>query len=252
MYYRKLYKILVAPQEEWQWGAFGYETWCKWDGIARSETAAIAYKDPCLLSASWDLLQPSVRRRWPIELDSPLDMNPPPGKKKYGNVRRMTRDPYIMGVCAEYFIGNPKFTTLYKMPFHIRRPHIEAWKKYLATKKRSWKWIYEKLAFLSLLISSNKIFVLHLAAWMAYAADSDKMKKEIRKHVPEWNFMILALCGVYIRDNVDYINYRSKIRYQWTDETKMEDSEWCNESWYLPEGEQYYLDKDILEWVLNR
>jgi len=213
------------------------------DCIYRSAYAAMAYGDFRLVWNCLHLCDGKIR--WPVRLGEPS--------------KRMTRDPYIITICAAYLLdasydsqpeyGIDKIKSYLKIPWYLYRPHVWAWRKYLITGSEKWKRRYERRAILGLKISKNRMFSLCLEAWMAYVADSDKVKLEVWFKSPTWNKLISILCCSEIEPDLkivfeDYItNYRPKDRNQWTE------SKWRNDGYYTGE---YKIDKDILTYLLNK
>jgi hypothetical protein len=83
---------------------------------------------------------------------------------------------------------------------------------------------------------------------MAYTAGSMKAKDALFLHILKWNHLQCAMVfgppkhEPYVSE---IKNYSSKKGYQWTGHS------WKDKD-YLPEGEIYYLDKDILNFIIDR
>ena len=90
------------------------------------------------------------------------------------------------------------------------------------------------------------MFAKHLASWMAFTADSKKIKDELWPLLPHWNYLLKQLTN-HPRANLDtpFIEaYRSKRRYQWEREAWMDFD-------YLEEYDPIKLDKAILDRVIE-
>jgi len=234
--------VLLETAEAWALERDGFDSEGKWDCIFRSALGAIAYNDFDMMHKCKSLL--ADRKRWPDELNHPLDW------QKQG---RMTRDPYIMTICAVTQILHyyrTRYIKEIKIPFRLYSPSIWAWRRYLITGKGKKWWEFLELINLKF---SHKVFALHLLAWRAYAAESDRVKRAIWPHIPLHNTLLKALCRtVYTRESDGYYQkaldeYQPRIRNYWTSET--EDAKNLP---FSDEDEQFPLDKDILNFVLNR
>ena len=216
------------------------------DSIVRSAYAAMAYRNLGLLQGCKMLCV--TRKRWPDELGKPS--------------KRMTRDPYIMTICAIALLTGQVTAKLVDetiIPFFsggrmLYRPHLWAWRKYLITGEEKWKRRYERRAILGLKLSKNRMFSLCLEAWMAYAADSDKVKRAVLNRSPFWNYLITILTAhdrsygftkgaILSFMGIEASLYKPKERNQWTEET------WRDTGYY--DGE-FQIDKDILTYLLER
>ena len=235
--------VLLETAEAWALERDGFDSEGKWDCIFRSALRAIAYNDFDMMHKCKSLL--ADRKRWPDELNHPLDW------QKQG---KMTRDPYIMTICAVTQILHyyrTRYIKEIKIPFRLYSPSIWAWRRYLITGKGK-KW-WESLELCGLKIGKNRVFSLHLVAWRAYVAESDRVKRAIWPHIPLHNTLLKALCRtVYTRESDGYNQkaldeYQPRIRNYWTSET--EDAKNLP---FSDEDEQFPLDKDILNFVLNR
>ena len=236
--------VLLESAEQWALERDGFDSEGKWDCIFRSALGAIAYNDEDLLTSCWFYLR--KRRRWPRELDHALDWQDP---------KRMTRDPYIMYYCAEFLVNESidfcrrDIIRGVKIPFRLYSPSIWAWRRYLITGKGKKWWEFLELINLKF---SHKVFALHLLAWRAYAAESDRVKRAIWPHIPIHNTLLKALCRtIYTRESDDYYQkaldeYQPRIRNYFTAEYE--------EAVRLPfsdKDEEYKLDLDILKFVIT-
>ncbi len=275
-YFYKKHGVILARSPQWQIDLYGFAPDGIGDCIFRTAIMAIAKYDHDMLHTCVTLLDDPIR--WPYLLDPPKVK----GKKPYRSQKYMTRDPYIMTFCAMYLLteGPTCHLKALSMPWYTHRPYLKSWIKYLvATGDRNsstdkvdkLKCRYERLMLrlirwgdktkdIRLFVEKYKLlrwtrhqfgihgYSLHLWAWMAYTAASSRVKDKLIYHIPHWNFLLLALIvgppthEPFIRNVRNYI---SKRVYQWTRE------QWIDGA-YLPAGEKYYLDKDILNWVLNR
>ena len=211
------------------------KSWGEWDCIFRSALGAMVYDDFELMRKCKQLLED--RERWPKEISKPS--------------KRMTRDPYIMTICAYTQILDtymPRYVSETKIPWYLYRPHVWAWRKYLITGDPKWKRRYERRAILGLKISRNRMYSLHFEAWMAYVAKVNDVMFVIEHKYspPEWNLLLWMLIGgsypERLVDRAEVEAYKPKDRNQWTEET------WRETGYY--DG-PYQLDKDILTYILN-
>ena len=231
----KRYGVILEEGQDWQPEGWLGQNDCGF----RTALAAIAYDDFGLMCRCKKLLQ--AKERWPKELETPS--------------KQMTRDPYIMTICAYTQIlidytpryNTPRYTEETKIPWYLYRPHVWAWRKYLITGSAKWKRRYERRAILGLKLSRNKVFALHLDAWMAYVADSDKVKVKLWRYIPSWNYLLESLTGKYPRFCFTEVadSYTPKIRYAWS----METQEYKATKGY---SGPYQIDKDILTYILNK
>ena len=251
MYYRKLHGFLVAPQQPWQWRQMeedhgvSFEAWGKWDGGWRSAIAAMVYGDYDMLEVVADCLV--AGRRWPVGLDHPED---------FQDVYKVTRDPHNMFWCAAYLMDRKQFIKVTPMPFWRRSPHTQAFRRWLLNPTRFNKWVYERFELINLRFR-HKMFSLSLAAWRCYVVDSDRCKHALHNHKLGWyhkdgyqvNWLLLALTDTdgYLKEHWSktIAAYKSRNRFQWGEDV------WRPGD-LLPYGEQYYFDKDTLNFVLDR
>ena len=250
MYYRKMYQQLYAPQTDYQAGVYGYECWGKWDGLWRSALQAIIEDSHEIIQTNIALIKQD--RRWPVEMDDPRD------RKVYGNVHRFTRDPMTMTICAItqiYHHYEVRYLKEVKYKWYTYSPVTHAWRKYLITGSEKWKRRYERRELFNLKWLKHKMFSLNLSAWMAYVAESEKVKiKLFWEHIPVWNLLLIALTknSAWLSEaefETRCDNYKPKIRYQWCEKEQMEKMEWFDDSWYLDEDDPVKLDKDILTYI---
>jgi len=267
---------MLAQSPKWEEDLYGFAPDGIGDCIFRSAIAAMAYYDHDMLSICATLLNDGIR--WPYLLDPPTIS----GKKRYRSQKSLTRDPFIMTWCAKYNLteGSTYHLRALRMPWWLYRPYINSWVRYLVAtgdrnstleeseklKKRFeghmlrllWWGVHtrgirafvEKYRLLRWTRSRFGLpgYSLHLFAWMAYTAGSNRLKDKLVFLLPHWNLLLWALV-VGPPTHEPYISevkeYRSRKGYQWTAEDQHEDD-------YLPEYESCYLDMDILEWVINR
>ena len=219
----KKYGVILEEGQPWQPGGWLGQNDC----IFRSSLWSIASGED--LPVLWSLL--FLRKRWPEEISPPS--------------RRMTRDPYIMYYCYLALYDKKEWIYHLTIPLRLYSPSVWAWRKYLITGSAKWKRRYERRAILGLRLFKYKVFARHLEAWMAYVADSDKVKGNLtfnkyryKEYFAPWNYLINALCGISFLSD-----YTPKIRYAWSMET---------EDYYKTPAYSgpYQIDKDILNYVL--
>lgn len=251
-YYYFKYGVLLHKGDEWQKDLYGYDPEGKGDCIFRTAIYAITKQDPEILNSLALLLKKRIR--WPEDLNNDSDIKNPifsylyklkKYKPRYRSPRSITRDPYVLFYTACYFLDREDFIRTINVPWWLMRPDLFFWMRWLRTGKR--KKSYEFWASLSLDISlafGMKNFALHLAAWMAYVIDSEKIKRKLIPFISHWNHLLKVLANhpLLHLDELFIENYISKEGYQWAAD------EWLNTS-HLCKDEISHLDKDILEWA---
>jgi len=276
-YFYEKYGVILARSEPWQIEKYGFPPEGLGDCIFRTALTAIAHYDHKLLDKCVSLLQ--ERKRWPDLLDPPRR----PIRQGYRRKNRMTRDPFIMTFCAMYLLteGSTSHMRKLRVPWYINRPYLKNWVRYLLTtcdryqshkdcekyliryerqlnrliwwgsktqdiklwvEKRSWlRWTRHRFGIHG--------YSLHLWAWMVYTAgDGATLSSKVLQYVPHWNtllWLLFAGSSPHFHFISGARRYRSKKGYQWTREN------WIDKD-YLPAGEKYYLDKDILDWVFKQ
>ena len=159
----------------------------------------------------------------------------------------VTRDPYIMLICAIYWHQYEMIQDL-KVPWLINRAPLYWWKKYLENPTRFNKEKYEDSAIRNIdwsMAFGYHAYVKHLNAWMAWIAKSEKVQEKIKPLVPEWNGLLKLLCGEHTLTQEDIDNFKPMKGYIWNASTFD----------YLPDrlepGEIIYMDKAILQFVFD-
>jgi hypothetical protein len=214
----------------------------KGDCLFRTAQFAMFEFDFRMLERCGDLLL--WRRRWPEDLDHPDGLKAE-HRKPYG-FRSMTWDPYLMFYCASIVLEREQFLYSINPPWYVWRPTRAAWLKYVRSGKRFWKRLWEITETIAQW-HNTPAYTWYLTAWMAYMADSSKIKKILGKKVPHWNYCIRQLIHHPLRD-LDYrfiTTYKPAKGFQWQKE-KWSDRE------LLPEDQERYLDLDSLVYVQTR
>lgn len=251
--------LLRAHSPDWEIRRDGEASDGIGDLIGRSAKAALAYNDPTMLKSCINLLKKGMR--WPDSM-SPKNMARNRldhqwskwmhklGKQKYVKCRpqgSITRDPYVGVICAcQLMPGFWQSIRTLKIPWYLNRPDLYFWKRYL--EKGKYKRQYEWWALLGL-NKKTPVFVLYHIAWMAYVADSEKIKDKLFKYLPHWNILLRVLCVGLAIPWEHTEDYRAKSNYQWQRpkwDTPPEDS-----IYYLDKDDAYKLDKDILDYVVK-
>jgi len=275
-YFYKKAGVILARSSKWDIEQYGFAKDGIGDCIFRTAIASMAYNDHSLVNKCKELLQDRIR--WPNLLDPPKIK----GKESIRSQRSMTRDPYIMTYCAMYFLTEGPTLNLHgiRMPWWLYRSYLSNWKKFLVaacdpncSRKEFNKyrprferqlarlvWWGNKTEPIRINVEKSKFlrwtrhvfgihaYSLHLWVWMAYTAGSTKAMDILWPYVPKWNHLLCAMIfgppthEPYVSDVEDY---KSKKGYQWTGHV------WKDKD-YLPEGEKYYLDKDILNFIIDR
>ena len=238
----------------------------KGDCIFRTAMYAMIKQDENTLYTLTGLLH--CGRRWPRGLDHPGDhkhmiiswLTGPVHHNKtlkkwiphprYRSSNSMTRDPYIMVYCAAYMMNRPELVDCLKVPWYLRRPDLMAWVKYLRTGKHKHKRRYERWSMATLWMApvfGLPGYTLHLMAWMAWVAKSQKIQQELKIFTPHWNYLVKQLIHhplAYL-DEIMMNGYLSREGYLW------KESEHITGLSYPPltAGEICYLDRDIMNYV---
>ena len=247
--------MMLARSPQWEYDDYGFYPDGIGDCIGRSSKAALVYNNPEMLQKCVDLLK--AGKRWPSILSPP---RPHPkkllgAKKRYRRQSSITRDPIIGVICSLWLMPMSNTAHEYKWKPKIKditirwwqnRPDLYHWKKYLETGKQRHKRKYEWWAKI-ILTKYTPIYVLNHMSWMAYVADSDKMKTKLLHYIPEWNYLLIALCDPIEWDMSDYKDTSGN---PWSHPIKIEPP--VNSHFYLDEDDQYKLGKDSLYWVLVR
>jgi len=240
-----LHHIWKWQEEEWRQDYKG-----KGDTLFATFIYAMAKYKPANFLAAHKLLKEG--NRWPDSLNHPTDCQGPLAEKlrkiiykenRYRYQKWITRDPIIMHDACAVMIGYEAYIPKIKIPWYTWRPNIFFWRKYIMTHNPIYKTLYEWTT-----VIPRKMYAKHLCGWQAYIADSEKIKKKLRRTIPSWNLLLLYLTDHPLRSDREADNYRSKKRYQWCW------SEWIDyerESDYL-DGQSIQLDKDILNYVKSR
>ena len=270
-HFHKQFGMIVARSPQWARDIYKFESWEKGDTIFLSVLIAIATKDRQMLLRCVDLL--NARRRWPTELDNYNDASNLfieyldqaltwynkrasrtnwvpiiPWRKRYRYVKGMTRDPYTMVIVAwEILMEGP---CPVKVPFLIQRPSFYFWVRYMKTKRKWQRTVYDFL----LTISNNSkkpMFALHLNCWRAWIAESTSAKEALLPHIPDWNHLLRLLVdhplNYLCMDRME--NYKAKSGYAWTDSRFFIPPE--DSRFYLNDTDEIKIDKQILDWLIK-
>ena len=209
------------------------------DLLFRSALFALARRDYRLLFSCYKLTK--QRKRWPDGLGFPT-------AEEHRNQNRMTRDPYWVFWAACFLMNKPHYIEATKPPWSIWRPHFTAYRKFCITRDEKYKRRYEFWQGVSNFLSFNKepafsVFLDCLAAW---AIDSTKVQVRVMKNVPEWN-----LCCRQLIIHPDWLKDREKVEAYLPREGFLWQSETFKDDRRLPLDQEYYLDKDLLDFVFN-
>ncbi len=243
--------MMLARSPQWEYDDYGFYPDGIGDCIGRSAKAALVYNKPEMLQKCVNLLK--AGKRWPVMLSPP-----PPhperlwgAKKRYRRQSSITRDPIIGVICSLWLMP---YSSNYQWKKQIKdikirwwqnRPDLYYWKKYLETGKAKHKRKYEWWAKLNITRYTPNYTLNHMA-WMAYVADSDKMKEKLLDYIPDWNYLLIALCDPIEWEMGDY---KAKSGYQWSHPGWIIPPE--DSHYYLDEEDEYKLDKDVLNWVIK-
>ena len=265
--------MMLARSPGWSKDIYGFDPNGIGDGNGRSSVAARIYGLPEMLQQNVDLLK--AGKRWPDELGT-YKTNPHIARnildyewcklmhklgqrdfRKYRSQGSITRDPIIGVICSLYLMKDRVYSEWknqikdIKIRWWQNRPDLYHWKKYLETGKAKHKHKYEWWAKLNI-TWFTPVYALNHMAWMAYVAESDKVKKELWKRIPYWNYLLRELTNHPLNHLhkllVEY--YLAKSGDQWSHPiwiTPPDDSHF-----YLDEDDQYKLDKDELNYITNR
>lgn len=195
----------------------------------------------------------------------------------------MTWDSYILAYCAMYLMseGSTHQIQQLKLPWYLHRSYINNWKKYLVTtgdgtssledsdkylKKYErqltrliqWgintQWIQDFVKKFRWMKWTQHRFGIHnygllLWAMMEYTIDHrSKASAQILYLVPKWNlFLLTRMIG---HPNLTTF-YEGSSEYRPMKGFQRTMDEWLEKD-YLPPGQKYYLDKDILDWIVKR
>jgi len=268
----KEHKVILALTPQWARELFKFESWEKGDTIFLSAIVAMATGDKQMLLNLVDLLR--QRRRWPRELDHYNDAPSMfiqyldqlltwynrrasrtnwvpiiPWKKRYRCVKGMTRDPFTMVIVA-WEVLEMEGPCPVKVPFLIQRPAFLFWVRYMKTKRKWLRDVYEFFAILG--DSPNKpMYAKHLNCWRAWVAKSTAMQYTLSSHIPDWNHLLRLL----VNHPINYLcmdrmqGYKAKNGYAWTDEKYMAPPK--DSRFYLDEEDTIKPDKQILDFIMN-
>ena len=260
--------MMLARSPEWEEDQYGFPPDGLSDTEGRSAEAARIYGFPEMLQKCIDLIK--ARKRWPDELGT-YKTNPNIAQniidyewcklmhklgqkdfRKYRSQYSITRDPIIGIICSLYLMKDRAYSEWknqikdIKIRWWQNRPDLYHWKKYLETGNRRHKSKYEWWAKLGL-SKRTPVYVLNHMAWMAYVAESNKMKNKLLPYVPNWNYLLIAICDFFEWEMSDYKDTSGN---PWSHPVKIEPP--TNSHFYLDEGDQYKLGKDSLNWVIDR
>ena len=220
----------------------GKHTKGKRDVLFRSSLFAMARRDYRLLFNCYTLIK--QRRRWPKIMDSLAS-------ERTISPFRMTRDPYWAFWAASYLMNKPHYIEATKPPSYTRTPSFMAWRRYLITREEKYKRRYEFWSRVSNFLSFGKepafsVFLDCLAAWVV---DSYKLQGKLHKRIPEWNLCCrqLTLHPDWEKDGPKIEAYRPQEGFLWQSEVYYDNR-------LLPEDQEYYMDKELLDfvWDTNR
>jgi hypothetical protein len=216
----------------------------KGDLAFRSAHYAMVKKDYLMLERLADLLMKPARR-WPTTMDH--RDGPKYEHRKAEGFRSMTRDPYIIFYAACVEMDRKQFIEVVKPPWYIFSPSFNLWRRYLITGRRGYFKAYEWTARVGLALNPNlPMFAVYLACIKAWIAQSDKVQERLRKFVPENNLACYQLTQHPLAHHHEmrirsYIGRKGFV--------------WQGDPWrtdWLPGGEFWYMDKEVLMYFYNR
>ena len=249
--------MMLARSPQWEYDDYGFSPDGIGDCIGRSAKAALVYNKPEMLQKCIDLLK--AGKRW-----SSLLSPPPPhperlwgAKKRYRRQSSITRDPIIGVICSLWLMP---YSSNYQWKKQIKdikirwwqnRPDLYHWKKYLETGKQRHKRKYEWWAKLGL-SKRTPVYVLNHMAWMAYVADSWKMKTELWRYVPAWNILLELLTDKHPQSFIEpnAKAYQATSGSPWSHPAQITPPD--DSHFYLDEEDEYKLDLDVLNWILTK
>jgi len=276
---------MLARSDEWEVDLYGIDMKGRGDLIWRTALYAVILQDWELLLTCFELLR--EYKRWPDWLE--------PGRKErrrlkklgykgFRSQRSMTRDPYIMTLCAIMLMEDinedqrRSWINQVKIPFWINRPYLRRFKRVLLNKDKlpgfekvllrvmkrrerieprrlDWKvkakasdglkgYIYDRL--------QNNLgypaYVKHLHGLMAYVTGAERVKERLIGLVPHWNFAILLLCEkptMYLLKGMIEA-YNARRGFQWSKDEWIDIKDGTK---LIPKSEKYKLDKDWLDYL---
>lgn len=170
--------------------------------------------------------------------------NPPDYARGYRSQYSMTRDVYIVCYSVLHLTGTWIPTPRERIPWYLWRPDFYFWMKFITTKDKKYIPRYEWWAVLNIRLFGRflPVFAKLLAGWMSYTTQSEKVKNELKKRIPEWHLLLRCLVGDE-PELKEIREYLSRQGFTWTSETGNKDRT------PLPLDEDYYVDKDLLIWI---
>ncbi len=265
--------MMLARSPEWEADKYGFYPDGIGDCIGRSAKAALVYHKPEMLQKCVDLLK--IGKRWPDELEGVncaknwfdytwsrlrYKLGISTWYRKYRHQTSITRDPIIGVICAlwvmDWFTFRMSLNNWGKQIKDIKirwwqnRPDLYHWKKYLETGKAKHKRKYEWWAKIGL-SKRTPVYVLNHMAWMAYVAESDRMKEKLWSHIPHWNYLLRELTNHPLNHlhRILIENYQAKSGSQWSHHTLIKPPE--DSHFYLDPDDEFKMDLDELNYILK-
>lgn len=232
-YWYKKYNTIRCRSKSWEKEQHGFLPEGLSDSLIHSAYVYLYTGDVDLLrNITWCLKK---GKRWNDKSDPSEGVN-------YRSQYSMTRDIYI--ACLSVLILTGDWIPEFKVKRKLWRPDFYFWIQWVRTKKDKYLKRYGWWAILNICLFGRfmPMYAKLLAGWMAYTTESKKVQNGLKKHVPEWNYLLRCLVGDK-PDEQDVREYISREGFCWTSETGKKDNV------ELPLGNDYYVDKDLLIWI---
>lgn len=209
--------------------------------IATTAHMAMVRGDYDMLLKCADLL--IWRMRWPDDLWHP-------DGKELMDPYKMTIEPIVMTIIAAYQMNRLQVIDTIRIPIYCWSPHWAAWRMYLLTSKKVYKWIYEATYLMSLTLglTGSDARSRYLGAFGSWTAKSKRIQKRLRRSVPDWNYCTRQLIehplNYLQKDFIEF--YLPRDGYLWQEDEKPKDPD------YLMGSDEYHPDREVLLYIYEQ